>query len=344
MTLKPMPAAEDAAEAALAAQRIAVLVPCLNEEAAIGAVVAGFRQALPGAVVYVYDNGSTDRTDAVARAAGAVVRHERLRGKGNVVRRMFADIEADIFVLVDGDDTYEPQDASRLVRHLVENRLDMVNASRIAEPGAAYRAGHRSGNVLLSSIVGWAFGARFEDMLSGYKVFSRRFVKSFPALATGFEIETELTVHALQLNMPVAELPTRYKERKEGTASKLRTFRDGWRIVGTILALVKGERPLAFFTAVFAALAALSVALAVPIVVTFIATGLVPRLPTAVLSTGLMLLAFLSLACGFILDTVTRGRRELKRLHYLALPAPGIDEVTVIGRPQGVIPAKAGIQ
>jgi len=307
----------------LADYRVAVLIPCLDEEAAIGHVVRSFREALPEAAIYVYDNGSSDRTVAVALAAGATVRHERLKGKGNVVRRMFADVEADVYLLVDGDDTYDGAAAPRLVRHLWDNQLDMVNGSRSSDREAAYRAGHAAGNRVLTGMVGWVFGRRFDDMLSGYKVFSRRFVKSFPALATGFEIETELTVHALELNMPAAELETRYKERPDGSLSKLRTFRDGWRILRTIVRFVKGERPLAFFSSLAVILAAASIVLAIPIVVTWLETGLVPRFPTAILSTGLMLMAFLSLACGLILDTVTQGRRELKRLHYLSLAAPG---------------------
>jgi glycosyltransferase involved in cell wall biosynthesis len=299
---------------------IAVLVPCYNEESAIASVVAGFHAALPHAHIYVYDNNSRDNTAAVGRAAGAIVRHERLQGKGHVVARMFADIEADVYILVDGDDTYDATDAPRLVDHLLDNRLDLVNAAR---DGAHERPGHRFGNDLFNRITGWVFGSRFEDMLSGYKVLSRRFVKSFPALATGFEIETELIVHALRLRMPVAELPSAYGRRAAGSASKLRTGRDGLRILWAIFRLVKGERPLAFFTGVFALLAALSVVLSAPVVATFLETGLVPRLPTAVLSTGLIVMAFLSLAAGFILDTVTRGRTEMKRLHYLGLHAPG---------------------
>jgi glycosyltransferase involved in cell wall biosynthesis len=298
---------------------IAVLVPCYNEESAIAAVVAGFRAALPHARVYVYDNNSRDNTAEIARAAGAIVRHERLQGKGHVVARMFADIEADAYILVDGDDTYDAADAPRLVNHLLDNRLDLVNAAR---NGTHERPGHRFGNDLFNRITAWMFGSRFEDMLSGYKVLSRRFVKSFPALATGFEIETELVVHALRLRMPVAELPSSYGRRAEGSASKLRTGPDGLRILWAIFRLVKGERPLAFFFGVFALLAALSVAFGAPVVATYLETGLVPRLPTAVLSTGLIVLAFLSLAAGFILDTVTRGRTEMKRLHYLSLHAP----------------------
>jgi glycosyltransferase involved in cell wall biosynthesis len=302
------------------AAAVAVLIPCYNEAGAIAAVVSRFRAALPHARIYVYDNNSSDGTAALARAAGAVVGHERLQGKGNVVARMFSDIDADIYVLVDGDDTYDPSAAPELIAHLLENRLDLVNGARL---GAHARRGHRFGNAVFNRIVGWVFGARFDDMLSGYKVLSRRFVKSFPALANGFEIETELTVHALRLRMPVAELPTRYGSRPAGSASKLHTLRDGLRILRAILLLIKGERPLAFFSAGFALLAALSLVLAAPVAATYLETGLVPRLPTAVLATGTMLLAFSSLACGFILDTVTRGRTEIKRLFYLNLPAPG---------------------
>jgi glycosyltransferase involved in cell wall biosynthesis len=304
---------------------VAVLVPCYNEEAAIGRVVADFKAALPGATVYVYDNNSRDRTAAVAAAAGAVVRREPLQGKGNVVRRMFADVEADAYVLVDGDDTYHAASAPALVAKLFAEQLDMVNGARATEIAAAYRRGHRFGNVLLTRLVTAIFGHRTEDMLSGYRVFSRRFVKSFPSLAAGFEIETELTVHALELRMPLAEVATPYKDRPAGSVSKLSTFRDGFRILWLIGKLVKEERPVQFFGIGALALAAAAVILAWPVVTTYLATGLVPRLPTAVLATGLMLLAFLSLVCGLILDTVTRGRRELKRLAYLAQPAPRSD-------------------
>jgi hypothetical protein len=299
---------------------IAVLVPCYNEERAIGAVVAGFRAQLPQARIYVYDNNSQDNTVTVGQDAGAIVRHEKLQGKGHVVARMFADIDADVYLLVDGDETYDPADAPFLIQYLIDNRLDLVNGQR---QGGQERRGHSFGNGVFNRITGWVFGSRFEDMLSGYKAFSRRFVKSFPALATGFEIETELTVHALRLRMPVAELPTVYRARGEGSASKLHTVRDGMRILWAIFLLVKGERPLAFFSAVFAALTALAGALGAPVVVTYFETGLVPRLPTAILTMGIILLGFLSLACGFVLDTVTRGRTEMKRLHYLSLPAPG---------------------
>jgi glycosyltransferase involved in cell wall biosynthesis len=302
---------------------VAVLVPCFNEAVAIGAVVAGFRAALPQATVYVYDNNSQDGTAAAARAAGAVVRTETLQGKGNVVRRMFADIEADIYVLVDGDDTYDAAAAPAMVRLLVENRLDMVNGARVTEIEAAYRPGHRFGNRVLTGIVGWIFGNRVSDILSGYRVFSRRFVKSFPALAGGFETETEFTVHALELRMPIGEVSTAYKDRPAGSTSKLRTWQDGLRILRTILVLVKEERPLPFFSLAGAVLLAAGIGLFVPVLLEYLRTGLVPRLPTAVLSTGLVLLSFLSFACGLILDTVTRGRKEAKRMAYLAIPAPG---------------------
>jgi glycosyltransferase involved in cell wall biosynthesis len=303
---------------------IAVIVPCMNEEAAIGAVVRDFRASLPEAKIYVYDNNSTDKTSEVARDAGAIVRAEPLRGKGNVVRRMFADVEADIYVLVDGDDTYDASVAPKLVKALVDGQLDMVNGSRVTDRQDAYRSGHRFGNALLTGVVAQIFGNRFGDMLSGYRVFSRRFVKSFPALSAGFETETELTVHALSLRMPIAEVPTSYKERPAGSASKLRTYSDGFRILRTILVLTKEERPLAFFSAVFGALTLVALVLSYPILVTYEQTGLVPRFPTAILATGIMLLAFLALACGMILDTVTRGRRELKRLHYLSISAPQV--------------------
>ncbi|MBB3267388.1 glycosyltransferase involved in cell wall biosynthesis [Azospirillum sp. OGB3] len=306
---------------------VAVLIPCYNEEAAIAAVVRDFRAALPDATVYVYDNNSSDRTVEVARAAGAVVRHEPLQGKGNVMRRMFSDIEADIYVLVDGDDTYHAPSAPLMVKRLWDDQLDMVNGARVTEIVKAYRPGHRLGNKLLTGMVARIFGDRIGDMLSGYRVFSRRFIKSFPALASGFETETELTVHALELNMPIAEIKTPYKDRPPGSHSKLNTIRDGIRILRTILNLVKEERPLPFFAAFGALLAAVAVLLAWPVVTTFVHTGLVPRLPTAVLSTGLMLLAFLSLTCGLILDTVTLGRREAKRMHYLSIPAPGVHPV-----------------
>jgi glycosyltransferase involved in cell wall biosynthesis len=304
------------------AARVAVLIPCHNEAAAIGKVVADFRAALPRAEIFVYDNNSTDATAAVAAAAGARVRRERLQGKGHVVRRMFADIEADVFVLVDGDDTYEAAAAPALLRLLSEDRLDMVIATRVTDIQAAYRPGHRFGNRLLTGIVAGIFGNRVTDMLSGYRVFSRRFVKTFPALATGFETETELTVHALELHMAIGERATAYRDRPAGSASKLRTWRDGARILRSIVILVKEEKPLAFFGLAALALAWTGLGLGLPVVREFFATGLVPRLPTAVLAMGFVLLSFLSLAAGLILDSVARGRREVKRLAYLAVPGP----------------------
>lgn len=310
------------AEGTAVAPRVAVLVPCYNEEVAIPRVVAAFRAALPDATVYVYDNNSRDGTIAAAEGAGAVVRRESLQGKGHVVRRMLADVEADVYVLVDGDDTYDAADAPAMVRLLLEERLDMVTGVRVTDAAAAYRPGHRVGNRVLTGVVRLIFGDRITDMLSGYRVFSRRFAKSFPALATGFETETEFTVHALELRLPVGELRTRYRERPPGSQSKLNTWADGLRILNAIGLLVRRERPLPFFAAVAAALALTSLGLAAPVIETWLETGLVPRLPTAVLSTGLMLLSFLSLACGLILDTVTRGRLEAKRIAYLAIPAP----------------------
>ena len=301
---------------------IAVLIPCYNEEIAVPRVIRDFRQALPGASIYVYDNDSNDRTAEVAARAGAIVGYEPFAGKGNVMRRMFSDIEADVYVLVDGDDTYDAQAAPNLVRMLLDKQLDMVNGARITSIKEAYRFGHRLGNRLLTGMVQVIFGKQFDDMLSGYRVFSRRFVKSFPAISSGFEIETELTVHALELRMKTAEVPSRYKDRPAGSTSKLHTIRDGLRILRMIGVLVKEERPLMFFGCAFAALALLSIGLATPVVLEFLRTGLVTRLPTAVLSVGIMLVAFLSMVCGLILDTVTHSRRELKRLAYLEIPAP----------------------
>jgi len=300
--------------------RIAVLIPCHNEEGAIAAVVTGFRTALPQATVYVCDNNSTDKTVTVARMAGAVIRREALQGKGNVVRRMFSDIEADVYVLVDGDDTYDAAAAPAMVRRLIENRLDMVTGVRASEVATAYRPGHQTGNRLLTFMVQAVFGRGATDMLSGYRVFSRRFVKSFPALSTGFETETEFTVHALEMRMPIEEVRTLYKDRPAGTASKLRTYRDGWRILRTIIRLVKQERPLQFFGAVAAVMLLTGLDLGVPVVLEFLRTGLVPRLPTAVLATGFVLIAVVSFAAGLILEAVTHGRKEIKRLSYLAIP------------------------
>ena len=302
----------------LAQPRIAVLVPCFNEEAAVATVVADFRNALPSAEIYVYDNNSSDRTKTVAVEAGAKVRSERRQGKGHVVRRMFADIDADIYVLVDGDATYDAASAPRMVETLRADHLDMVVGLRIDQAEAAYRPGHRTGNWMLTSFLSSIFGQAFKDTLSGYRVFSRRFVKSFPVLSDGFEIETELSVHALELALPVAEIETPYYARPEGSFSKLNTWRDGFRILGTILKLYRSEKPLRFFTGIGIFLGLVSIGLAIPVIVTYLEQGIVPRLPTAVLSMGLMILAVLSVSSGLVLDTVTRGRREIKLLAYLA--------------------------
>jgi glycosyltransferase involved in cell wall biosynthesis len=298
--------------------RIAVLVPCFNEEAAVATVVRDFRKSLPSATIHVYDNNSTDRTAILAREAGAIVRCERRQGKGHVVRRMFADVDADIYVLVDGDATYDAPSAPRMIEMLVNEHLDMVVGLRVDQVDAAYRRGHRTGNWMLTRFLSSVFGQAFKDILSGYRVFSRRFVKSFPVLSDGFEIETELTVHALELALPVAEVETPYYARPEGSFSKLNTWRDGFRILGTILKLYRSEKPLRFFSAIGVLLAALAVGLAVPVFVTYLEQGIVPRLPTALLSTGLMIVAMLSVSSGLVLDTVTRGRREMKLLAYLS--------------------------
>jgi glycosyltransferase involved in cell wall biosynthesis len=304
---------------------VAVLVPCYNEERAIAKVVADFRAALPEATIYVYDNNSTDGTVEAATQAGAVVRRETHQGKGYVVRRMFNDIEADAYILVDGDATYDAPSAPVMIGKLVDDRLDMVVGCRVDREAAAYRPGHRVGNFMLTGFVTHIFGHAFTDILSGYRVFSRRFVKSFPILSGGFEIETELTVHALELELPVGEVMTPYYSRPAGSMSKLSTWHDGFRILWTVLKLYRAERPLALFGSFGLALGIMSIGLAIPIVVTYLQVGLVPRLPTAILSTGLMLLGFLSITCGLILDTVTRGRREMKLIAYLALRAPGED-------------------
>ena len=308
---------------ALERLRVAVLVPCYNEEKSIARVVNDFSAALPQAEIYVYDNNSTDNTAAAAAEAGAVVRRESHQGKGHVVRRMFADVEADIYVLVDGDATYHAPSVSKMLAKLLDDRLDMVVSARVDKEHTAYRPGHRTGNWLLTEFVTIVFGRAFTDTLSGFRVFSRRFVKSFPVLSGGFEIETELTVHALELDLPVAEVETPYYSRVEGSASKLNTWRDGFRILWTILRLYRSERPLQFFSAIAIVLAVTAIILAIPLITTFIEEGIVPRLPTAVLATGLMLAAALSFMSGLILDTVTRGRRELKLLAYLAHRTPG---------------------
>ena len=303
--------------------RVAVLLPCFNEQAAIGATVAGFRAALPQAVIYVYDNNSSDGTVAAALAVGAVVRTETLQGKGHVVRRMFADIDADIYVMADGDQTYDPAAAPAMVEQLIGEGLDMVVGTRRHQAADAYRGGHVLGNRLFTGLLAGLFGRSFTDIFSGYRAFSRRFVKSFPVLSSGFEIETEISVHALELRMPVGELVTAYGARPEGSESKLSTVRDGWRIARTIAALFRAERPALFFGAVGALLLVAAIALSVPLVVTYLDTGLVPRVPTAILVTGMVIVAMLCVFAGLILDTVTRGRREMRRLAYLAQPGPG---------------------
>ncbi len=302
--------------------RIAVIIPCYNEEAAIAQTVADFRVALPMAAIYVYDNNSKDQTIARAKEAGAIVRSEPRQGKGNVVRRMFADIEADVYVLTDGDDTYDATVAPALVQKLLDESYDIVSGRRIATAKDAYRAGHVLGNKLLTGLTALMFNVRLLDMLTGYRIMSRRFAKSFPVISTGFAIETELTVHAVRLLMPMIEVDTKYKERPEGSVSKLSTYKDGFKILFTIISLVREERPFVFFGALFAIFALLSLGLGIPVVLEYVHTGYVPRLPTAVLSVALMLLAFLSLFSGLILDTVTRGRWELKRLSYLAITGP----------------------
>jgi glycosyltransferase involved in cell wall biosynthesis len=303
-------------------RKIAVIIPCFNEAHSIAEVVHGFKSVLPSARIYVFDNNSTDETVAIARAAGALIRREALQGKGNVVRRMFADVDADAYVMADGDATYDPSYSAQMVNRLFEESLDMVVGTRVASDVAAYRLGHQFGNRLLTFAVANLFGKRFSDMLSGYRVFSRRFVKSFPAMSSGFEIETELTIHALELQLPVAEIATPYRIRVTGSTSKLRTYVDGLKIVRLIVVLYKNERPLRFFSAIGGALMALALTLGIPLIITFIMTGLVPRQPTAILATGLVLLSALSFIAGMILDTVTRGRLEMRRLAYLAVPPP----------------------
>jgi glycosyltransferase involved in cell wall biosynthesis len=306
--------------------RIAVILPCYNEEAAIGETVAGFRAALPAATIYVYDNNSRDRTAELARAAGAIVRTERQQGKGHVVRRMFADVDADVYVMADGDLTYDPKAAPEMVRMLAEEQLDMVVGTRQHEVAEAYRGGHVIGNRLFTGLLSRLFGRSFTDIFSGYRVFSRRFVKSFPVLSEGFEIETEISVHALELRMPVGELATAYGARPEGSASKLSTYRDGWRILKTIATLYRIERPVLFYGGIGGLLLLAALVLAVPLLITYLETGLVPRFPTAILVTGMVIVAVLSFFAGLILDTVTRGRREMRRLAYLAYPAPSFTD------------------
>ena len=298
---------------------IAILLPCYNEGPAIYEVVRSFQKALPGATVYVYDNNSADNTIEEARRAGAIVRSETRQGKGHVIRRMFADIDADIYVMADGDGTYDAEAAPELVKKMTDENLDMVVGTRHSVEGhETYRKGHEFGNWLLTTTVRTIFGQGFQDMLSGYRVFSRRFVKSFPALSTGFQIETEITIHALSLTLPCAEVQTRYFERAEGTASKLSTYKDGILILSFIMLLFKEIRPFVFFTAIAALMALFSLGLGLPVIIEFFKTGLVPRLPTAVLSASIMMIGVLSFLCGIILDSLSRGRIEQKRLRYIA--------------------------
>lgn len=300
--------------------RVAVLIPCYNEEATVSSVVTAFRDALPQAKIYVYDNNSTDATIARALAAGAVVRTEPQQGKGAVVRRMFRDIEADFYVMVDGDMTYDASIAPAMLAKAVDEHLDLINCVRCETEQEAYRAGHRFGNQMLTGAVRLIFGDRVQDMLSGYKVFSRRYAKSFPASSTGFGIETELTVHALELAMPVGHMSGAYGGRPVGSSSKLNTYRDGARILWLIMQMFKHERPLSYFGVIALVLALLSLGLGLPVIDEYLHTGMVPRFPTAILATGIMLLGTLSFITGLILDTVTRGRRELKALSYLSYP------------------------
>ncbi|MBD9358681.1 bifunctional glycosyltransferase family 2/GtrA family protein [Methylomonas albis] len=326
--------------------KIAVLIPCHNEEVSIARVVSDFRQSLPDAAIYVFDNNSSDNTVLEARSAGAMVRNETQQGKGHVVRRMFRDIDADFYLMVDGDDTYDASLAPDMIRLAMSGPYDLVNCIRQETGDAAYRGGHRFGNRLLTGVVRQIFGNRILDMLSGYKVFSRRFVKSFPALSTGFDIETELTVHTLELSMPAAHLEGEYRGRAEGSESKLRTYRDGWRILMLIIRLVRHERPMVFFGTLAGLLSITALALIWPVIVTYLDTGLVPRFPTAFLAMGIMLLASLSVFTGTILDTVTRGRKELRMLTYLQYPSPvyapndGADSAAISQADSGLLNAR----
>ena len=300
------------------APTIAAIVPCYNEAAAVAKVVADLKQAVPDIVVYVYDNASTDRTAVVATEAGAIVRTERRRGKGNVVRRAFADIDADIYVLIDGDDTYDAAAAPAMIAALQEGPLDHVLGVRRQVSGqSAYRPGHEAGNRLFNSLVGFLFGEPVTDMLSGYRVLSRRFVKSFPALSREFEIETELTVHTMGLRVPQAEFQVGFKDRPDGSESKLRTYHDGLRILRLIGQLLQHERPVVFYGLGSALFTILGLIVGVPVIVEFWRTGLVPRVPTAVLASSLILIAILSFIVGLILNGVLRAREEAARLEYL---------------------------
>ncbi|MFI4973005.1 MAG: glycosyltransferase [Caulobacterales bacterium] len=301
------------------APEIAILIPCRDEVFTVAQVVEGFRAALPEATIYVYDNNSQDGTASAAQRAGAVVRRAALPGKGNVVRRMFSDVDADIYLLVDGDGTYDAAVAPMLVRKLLDDGLDMVSAARESIEAEAYRAGHRLGNRLLTGLVRRIFGRQFKDMLTGYRVFSRRFVKSFPATSEGFEIETEITVHALQMRLPADEVDTAYGARPEGSQSKLNTISDGLRILRMIGLLVREERPLQFFGGAALAAFALAAALGVPVLLDFARLHAVPRFPSLIVAVGSAMVGIVSLACGVILDTVSRARLEQRRLAYLSI-------------------------
>lgn len=306
----------------VANKSIAVLLPCYNEEVTIGGVIHSFRSAFPDAHIFVYDNNSTDRTVQAALAAGATVRHEYYQGKGNVVRRMFADIEADFYILADGDLTYDATAAPRLVELLIKHNVDMVVGVRVGK-GEAFRRGHTLGNRVFNWIVAHLFGNSFTDILSGYRVMSKRFTKSFPCSSSGFEIETELSIHALDLKLATAEIPLVYAERPVNSKSKLKTYRDGLRILGKIAMMYRALKPFQFYAAIALFLFVVSLSLGVPIFVTYVETGLVPRIPTAILAASIMQLSFMSLFCGIIIDAISANRREQIRMRYLDLPAPG---------------------
>jgi glycosyltransferase involved in cell wall biosynthesis len=301
-------------------KKIAVLLPCYNEEAAIENVVLEFKRILPEATIYVFDNNSKDFTSQNAKRAGAEVRFVKRQGKGAVVNHMFSDVDADIYVMADGDGTYDASAAPKLIEKLISENLDMVCGQRVSSEKAAYRSGHRFGNFALSFAVRKLFGDEFKDLLTGYRVFSKRFAKSFPTMSTGFEIETELAVHSLVLRMPTAEVPTQYFSRVEGSQSKLNTYRDGFRILTRIARLVLEERPLQLFSILFAIVFAFALVLSIPVFVTFFETGLVPRIPTTILITGMILSAFMCLVVGLILNAVTTARKEIRRLTYLNIP------------------------
>lgn len=320
MNTAAIPSASLDSRVKAASMRIAILIPCLNEGPSIAQVVTDFQLALPTATIFVYDNCSTDNTVAEAARAGAIVCSEPWPGKGNVVRRMFADIDADLFVMVDGDGTYDATVAVEMVKRLLKDHLDMVVGIRMNVYEHAHRRGHGFGNLVFNKLYRNLFGPRFTDIFSGYRVFSRRFVKSFPAVSSGFEIETEMSVHASQLRMPIAEIPTKYNSRLKGSTSKLHTFRDAFRILITFVLLFKEISPIRFYGAIAVLLSSSSLIISLPLLMTYIETGLVPRLPTAVLAMGMMLLAAISLVSGVILDSVARGRLEYKRLIYLSMP------------------------